>query len=85
MTAASHVVHFDRAYNPAKEQQATDRAHRLGQKNMVCVHKMATTGTYEDKLDAILKQRAALGQSTFLLFTLIVELIFDESDLFIQV
>jgi len=63
LTGASHVIHFDRCYNPAREQQATDRAHRMGQKNLVCVHRLSTRGTYEEKIDRILKDRVVLGET----------------------
>lgn len=61
LCAASHVVHFDRSYNPAKENQATDRAHRMGQKQIVCVHKLISKGSFEERLDSIVKRKAALG------------------------
>jgi len=60
-TCASHVVHFDRCYNPAKERQATDRAHRLGQDKTVCVHTFVTRNTFEERLDAIVRSRRELG------------------------
>ncbi|MDF7823345.1 DEAD/DEAH box helicase [Pontiellaceae bacterium B12227] len=61
LTAASHVVHFDRWWNPAIENQATDRAFRIGQKRNVLVHKFVTTGTLEEKIDRLIadKQRTA--------------------------
>ena len=61
LTAASHVVHFDRWWNPAVENQATDRAFRIGQKNNVLVHKFVTSGTLEEKIDRLLadKQKTA--------------------------
>ena len=52
LTAASHVVHFDRWWNPAVENQATDRAFRIGQKKNVLVHKFVCRGTVEEKIDA---------------------------------
>jgi non-specific serine/threonine protein kinase len=57
LTAASHVIHFDRWWNPAVENQATDRAFRIGQKNNVLVHKFVTTGTLEEKIDALLSEK----------------------------
>ena len=51
LTAASHVVHFDRWWNPAVENQATDRAFRIGQKKNVLVHKFVCRGTVEEKID----------------------------------
>ena len=53
LTAASHVVHFDRWWNPAVENQATDRAFRIGQKKNVLVHKFVCRGTVEEKIDAL--------------------------------
>ena len=53
LTAASHVVHFDRWWNPAVENQATDRAFRIGQKRNVLVHKFVCRGTVEEKIDRI--------------------------------
>ena len=53
LTAASHVVHFDRWWNPAVENQATDRAFRIGQKQNVLVHKFVCRGTVEEKIDAL--------------------------------
>ena len=52
LTAASHVIHFDRWWNPAVENQATDRAFRIGQKRNVLVHKFVCRGTVEEKIDA---------------------------------
>ncbi len=57
LTAASHVVHFDRWWNPAVENQATDRAFRIGQKNNVLVHKFVTAGTLEEKIDRLLAEK----------------------------
>ena len=59
LTAASHVIHFDRWWNPAVEDQATDRAFRIGQKNPVLVHKFVCKGTVEERIDAMIegKQR----------------------------
>jgi non-specific serine/threonine protein kinase len=61
LTAASHVIHFDRWWNPAVENQATDRAFRIGQKRNVLVHKFITTGTLEEKIDELItaKQNTA--------------------------
>ena len=60
LTAASHVVHFDRWWNPAVENQATDRAFRIGQKRNVLVHKFVCRGTVEEKIDALIEQRRSL-------------------------
>ncbi|HSI86032.1 MAG TPA: DEAD/DEAH box helicase [Candidatus Methylacidiphilales bacterium] len=57
LTAASHVVHFDRWWNPAVENQATDRAFRIGQKRNVLVHKFVTSGTLEEKIDALITDK----------------------------
>ena len=61
LTAASHVVHFDRWWNPAVEDQATDRAFRIGQKKNVLVHKFICRGTVEERIDAMIsgKRRVA--------------------------
>ncbi|MEA3333405.1 MAG: SNF2-related protein, partial [Pseudomonadota bacterium] len=61
LTAANHVIHFDRWWNPAVENQATDRAFRIGQKKNVMVHKFLTKGTIEEKIDAMLTQKANLS------------------------
>lgn len=61
LTAASHVVHFDRWWNPAVENQATDRAYRIGQKKNVMVHKFVCRGTLEEKIDAMLEDKRALA------------------------
>ncbi len=57
LTAASHVVHFDRWWNPAVENQATDRAFRIGQQRNVVVHKFVTAGTLEEKIDALISEK----------------------------
>jgi non-specific serine/threonine protein kinase len=62
LTAASHVVHFDRWWNPAVENQATDRAFRIGQKRNVFVHKFICRGTVEDKIDALIEQKKSLSR-----------------------
>jgi len=59
LTAASHVVHFDRWWNPAIENQATDRAFRIGQQRNVLVHKFITSGTLEEKIDRLIAQKQA--------------------------
>lgn len=61
LTAASHVIHFDRWWNPAVENQATDRAFRIGQKKNVLVHKFICSGTIEEKIDQLLKSKKALS------------------------
>lgn len=61
LTAASHVVHFDRWWNPAVENQATDRAFRIGQKRNVLVHKFVCRGTIEEKIDALIEEKKGLA------------------------
>lgn len=65
LTAANHVVHFDRWWNPAVENQASDRAFRIGQKKNVLIHKFVTPGTLEEKIDAMIKEKQALADSLF--------------------
>ncbi|MBX3396331.1 MAG: DEAD/DEAH box helicase [Phycisphaerae bacterium] len=61
LTRANHVFHFDRWWNPAVEQQATDRAHRIGQSRRVQVHKFVCIGTIEDRIDKLLTEKSALA------------------------
>lgn len=61
LTRASHVIHFDRWWNPAVENQATDRAYRIGQKKNVLVHKFICRGTIEEKIDALIKSKKSLA------------------------
>jgi superfamily II DNA or RNA helicase len=61
LTAASHVVHVDRWWNPAVENQATDRAFRIGQKKNVLVHKFICRGTIEQKIDSLIESKRALS------------------------
>jgi non-specific serine/threonine protein kinase len=61
LTAASHVIHFDRWWNPAVENQATDRAFRIGQKKNVTVHKFVCKGTVEEKIDALIAAKSGLA------------------------
>ncbi|MEV4937078.1 DEAD/DEAH box helicase [Streptomyces zaomyceticus] len=60
LTRASHVVHFDRSWNAAVEDQASDRAHRIGQRRTVTVHRLVTRGTIEDRIDQLLTHKRAL-------------------------
>jgi superfamily II DNA or RNA helicase len=60
LTAASHVVHFDRWWNPAVENQATDRAFRIGQSRNILVHKFVCRGTVEDKIDQLIESKQTL-------------------------
>jgi non-specific serine/threonine protein kinase len=62
LTAANHVIHFDRWWNPAVENQATDRAFRIGQKKSVVVHKFLTEGTIEEKIDRMIEGKIKLAQ-----------------------
>jgi hypothetical protein len=62
LTAASHVVHFDRWWNPAVENQATDRAFRIGQTKNVLVHKFVCRGTVEEKIDQMIEDKRQLSQ-----------------------
>jgi non-specific serine/threonine protein kinase len=62
LTAASQVIHFDRWWNPAVEDQATDRAFRIGQKHNVLVHKFVCRGTVEERIDALIAQKTDLAR-----------------------
>ena len=62
LTAASHVVHVDRWWNPAVENQATDRAFRIGQKKNVLVHKFVCQGTVEEKIDSMIEMKKGLSE-----------------------
>ncbi|MDP3276926.1 MAG: DEAD/DEAH box helicase [Deltaproteobacteria bacterium] len=62
LTAANHVFHYDRWWNPAVEDQATDRAYRIGQRRAVQVYKLVCAGTVEDKIDRLLAQKRELAQ-----------------------
>jgi non-specific serine/threonine protein kinase len=64
LTAANHVIHFDRWWNPAVENQATDRAFRIGQTKNVMVHKFVTKGTIEEKIDSIIEDKIKLSADT---------------------
>ncbi|MGH6802340.1 MAG: DEAD/DEAH box helicase [Methyloceanibacter sp.] len=61
LTAASHVIHFDRWWNPAVEDQATDRAFRIGQRKNVLVHKFVTSGSVEEKIDQMIAAKRQLA------------------------
>jgi non-specific serine/threonine protein kinase len=61
LTAASHVIHFDRWWNPAVENQATDRAFRIGQHRNVLVHKFVCRGTVEEKIDTLIEEKTRLA------------------------
>lgn len=63
LTKASHVIHFDRWWNPAVENQATDRAYRIGQAQNVMVHKLVCDGTIEEKIDAMIEAKKELAEN----------------------
>jgi non-specific serine/threonine protein kinase len=63
LTAATHVIHFDRWWNPAVENQATDRAFRIGQKHNVLVHKFICQGTVEEKIDKLIEEKIGLANN----------------------
>lgn len=65
LTAASHVVHFDRWWNPAVEDQATDRAFRIGQKRNVIVHKFVCRGTLEERIDDLIHSKRKISRELF--------------------
>lgn len=62
LTAASHVIHFDRWWNPAVENQATDRAFRIGQQRNVLVHKFVCRGTIEEQVDEMIRQKSSMAE-----------------------
>ncbi|HHY74222.1 MAG TPA: DEAD/DEAH box helicase [Bacillus bacterium] len=83
LTAANHVIHYDRWWNPAVENQATDRAYRIGQKRFVHVHKLITTGTLEEKIDEMIEKKKSLSDEIISGENWITELSTDElRDLF---
>jgi hypothetical protein len=63
LTRANHVFHFDRWWNPAVENQATDRAFRIGQTRNVQVHKFICAGTLEDKIDEMIERKQEIAQN----------------------
>lgn len=78
LTAANHVIHYDRWWNPAVENQATDRAYRIGQNRFVHVHKLITTGTLEEKIDLMLEKKQALNDEIIRSDQWVTELSNDE-------
>ena len=64
LTAASNVIHYDLWWNPAVENQATDRVYRIGQEKNVIVHRLITLGTFEEKIDEIIKSKKELADLT---------------------
>ena len=65
LTSAAHVIHFDRWWNPAIENQATDRAFRIGQKNNVLVHKFICQGTIEERIDEMIERKSQVAGEVF--------------------
>lgn len=63
LVAANHVIHFDRWWNPAVENQATDRAYRIGQDKKVLVHKMVCEGTIEEKINQMISSKKELAEN----------------------
>lgn len=63
LTRARHVIHFDRWWNPAVENQASDRAHRLGQTQPVLIHPLICTGTIEENIHSMLQKKMAMADS----------------------
>ena len=61
LTGANHVIHFDRWWNPAVENQASDRAYRIGQTKKVIVHKFVCTGTIEEKVDEMIAKKQKMA------------------------
>lgn len=83
LTAANHVLHADRWWNPAVENQATDRAYRIGQDRFVHVRKFVTIGTIEEKIDKMIAEKAALSADLIQSGAWITELTDEElNDLF---
>ena len=64
LTAANHVVHYDLWWNPAVENQATDRAYRIGQERTVFVHRLVTQGSFEEKIDQLIQSKTELADMT---------------------
>ncbi|MCH7613887.1 MAG: SWF/SNF helicase family protein, partial [Candidatus Marinimicrobia bacterium] len=64
LTAAQNVIHYDLWWNPAVEAQATDRAYRIGQKENVMVYRLLTKGTFEEKIEEMLKRKKELANLT---------------------
>ena len=63
LVSANHVIHFDRWWNPAVENQASDRAYRIGQTKEVFVHKLVSNGTIEEKIDQLIESKQELANS----------------------
>lgn len=78
LTAANHVIHFDRWWNPAVENQATDRVHRIGQKQFVHVHKLIMKNTIEEKIDQLMSQKQDLSDQILSTENWLLHLSFEE-------
>ena len=78
MTAANHVIHFDRWWNPAVENQATDRVRRIGQKQFVHVHKLIMKNTIEEKIDQLMSQKQDLSDQILSTENWLLHLSFEE-------
>jgi len=63
LTRATHVMHYDRWWNPAVEDQATDRVHRIGQRRSVTVHRLVTAGTVEERIDEVLERKRTIADA----------------------
>ncbi|MEO7072105.1 MAG: C-terminal helicase domain-containing protein, partial [Rhodanobacter sp.] len=81
LTAADTVIHYDPWWNPAAETQATDRAHRIGQRQSVFVYRLICTGTVEEKIHALQARKADLAQAVLDNGGATQRLRFDEADL----
>jgi len=64
LTAASHVIHYDLWWNPAVENQATDRAYRIGQHKNVMVHRLICSNTFEEKINEMIRKKRDLAEMT---------------------
>jgi len=63
LTKATHVIHYDRWWNPAVEDQATDRAYRIGQDRPVQVHRLIAEGTLEERIATVLETKRGVGEN----------------------
>jgi SNF2 family DNA or RNA helicase len=63
LTAATQVIHYDRWWNPAVEDQASDRAHRIGQTERVLIHRLVAVGTLEERIDALLEAKREVASA----------------------
>jgi SNF2 family DNA or RNA helicase len=81
LTQADTVIHYDPWWNPAVENQATDRAHRIGQTEHVFVYKLVAQGTIEERMQELQKRKAALADSLYSAAAARKQPLFTESDL----